>query len=636
MQKLTQKLKNVLIAVPRPVRYISIISILLLGLGIGFMLPKNVQFAYATSETCVNYLSFAPTLQKQVSDDAFKADLSGVVSIFGLPVASTKLCVAPLKSPEQGSLTTHIGLFGGNVVSKPVQIHVPATPKAAIANIKAEGISASRNLTIPLSDKDALHDYTLTIADKRATCAASTEEAIDCQLPKLQLGHGEAYTVALYQSFKDDTPIKLGDIHLKTLSAMQLLSSDITEGQTLYTAPTALKTIFNKEVSSASVKIIEKESQSVIETQTTINGAEVMVTLSRQLERSKQYQLIYESVEGTDKSTLSNRVTMSFATSGGPKVIAVSVGASGVSQNAQIVVSFDQPLKADTDVAQFAHSEGVTTSVRRLSDTQISYTLQNAALCTPFRLIIEKELPSGSNEAKSDTVWTHNARTVCGVAGTVGTSVQGRPITAHYFGNGSTTLLFTAAIHGSEASSYATMQAWVQHLQSNPVPADKRIVVVPNANPDGIANGTRNNARNVNVDRNFPASNWSASIDTAAGTLPQGGGTSPGSEPEAAALINLTRQLRPRLSVSFHSQGRLVGANMIGDSSAIGGMYASTVGYSTMFNSAEDVMGYGITGEYEDWMGQEMGIPAILVELPSNSGNYLNSQMNALNKLLAL
>jgi predicted deacylase len=180
------------------------------------------------------------------------------------------------------------------------------------------------------------------------------------------------------------------------------------------------------------------------------------------------------------------------------------------------------------------------------------------------------------------------------------------------------------------------MQAWVQHLQSNPVPADKRIVVVPNANPDGIANGTRNNARNVNVDRNFPASNWSASIDTAAGTLPQGGGTSPGSEPEAAALINLTRQLRPRLSVSFHSQGRLVGANMIGDSSAIGGMYASTVGYSTMFNSAEDVMGYGITGEYEDWMGQEMGIPAILVELPSNSGNYLNSQMNALNKLLAL
>ena len=159
---------------------------------------------------------------------------------------------------------------------------------------------------------------------------------------------------------------------------------------------------------------------------------------------------------------------------------------------------------------------------------------------------------------------------------------------------------------------------------------------MPNSNPDGIAAGTRNNSRNVNVGRNFPTANWSASIQTASGTLPTGGGTSKGSEPEAAALISLTRQLRPRLEVSFHAQGSLGGANKYGDSTAIGDMYARTVGYRTMYYNAEAVMGYPMTGEYEDWMGEELGIPAILIELPTLSGNYINSQLPALKKLLEI
>ena len=134
----------------------------------------------------------------------------------------------------------------------------------------------------------------------------------------------------------------------------------------------------------------------------------------------------------------------------------------------------------------------------------------------------------------------------------------------------------------------------------------------------------------------YPTDNWKASIDTASGNLPTGGGPEPGSEPETKAIIALTSQLRPRLEVSFHAQGRLVGANKVGDSVSIGGTYASTVRYATMFYNAEEVMGYSITGEYEEWMGEQFGIPAILIELPSRQGNYLNSQLNALMKLLAV
>jgi len=190
-------------------------------------------------------------------------------------------------------------------------------------------------------------------------------------------------------------------------------------------------------------------------------------------------------------------------------------------------------------------------------------------------------------------------------------------------------------MHGSEWSGQVTMQAWVTYLQTNghKIPADKRVVIIPNTNPDGIAAGSRNNVNNVNIDRNFPASNWSARIDTASGVLENGGGTSPGSEPETQAVLSITRQLRPRLEVSFHAQGSLVGANKYGDSVAIGNLYASMVGYGTMFNNPEEVMGYTITGEYEDWMGEELGVPAILIELPTHSGNYLNSQLNALLKM---
>ena len=155
-------------------------------------------------------------------------------------------------------------------------------------------------------------------------------------------------------------------------------------------------------------------------------------------------------------------------------------------------------------------------------------------------------------------------------------------------------------------------------------------MVVPAVNPDGIAAGTRNNAHNVNLARNFPSANWKADIETASGVLPGGGGVSPGSEPEAAALIALTRTLRPRLEVSFHAQGSLVGANKYADSVPIGEGYAKMVGYKTMFYNAEAVMGYSITGEYEEWMGEEMNIPALLIELPTLSGNYFSAQRSAL------
>ena len=137
-----------------------------------------------------------------------------------------------------------------------------------------------------------------------------------------------------------------------------------------------------------------------------------------------------------------------------------------------------------------------------------------------------------------------------------------------------------------------------------------------------------------NIDRNFASANWQTDIDTSGGIVAGGGGATPMSEPETRALASITTGLLPRLEVPFHASGRLVGANGFGDSIAIGNLYASCVGYTSMIGHAEETMGYSITGEYEQWAGEQYGTPAILIELPTSSGYYFSAHLNTLWKMV--
>jgi hypothetical protein len=419
---------------------------------------------------------------------------------------------------------------------------------------------------------------------------------------------------------------------------ISLKDASITEAATIYDKRKDFRFTFDTPVREAKAVLVAKtgEIQKQIAVSQQSSGETLSITVNEDLQRKTAFTLTLQQVVAENGSALEAPLVTNFTTSGGPKPTNVSVGPTGVAQNAQIIVTLDQPIKDDVNIGQFARVEGVGGSVAKRSATQLVYTLQ-AGLCQPFSLVLDKGVASGSNDEVSEA-WKFDARTVCGTTAVIGYSVQGRPIIAYYFGSGSKTILFTGGIHGEERSAQQTMQAWADYLMTNAhrIPADKRVVVVPNLNPDGISRGSRNNVNNVNLGRNYPTANWKASIDTASGQLPTGGGIEPGSEPETKAIMALTRQLMPRLEVSFHAQGRLVGANKVADSVAIGNIYSSTVGYGTMYTNAEEVMGYSITGEYEEWMGEQFGIPAILIELPSRQGNYLTSQLNALMKMLSV
>jgi len=615
----------------------GVVLLAILYVGV-FVIPTNVQFSYANKETCTDWFMVAPTLQQQrAGKNSYTITPSDTVKVFGAPLFSRSVCVTPSTLPEEGRTKVSIAPFGLPIFSKTVGVSTPATPVAKAMNLKDTDISAVKPLLLPLSTKDAVHTYSLRQGEKSTTCAA-VDQGISCPIKSLALEPSTSYDLTLYRGFNEDTPKKVDTLAVKTLKAVQLVESTLQNDMTIYTKPTSFTYTFDRPIESVGGVLQRVDGTSKTDVKTTLKaeGSTVVVTAAQQLPRNASYQLTLEEVTGRDGASLADPLVTIFKTSGGPKVVSVSVGSSLVPQSAKITVTFDQPVKGDIDLAKFASSAGIASTVSRASDTSITFALSPAALCTAFSLVIEKGLPSGSNDETSTEQWKFDSRIACGYSSVIGYSIKGRAIIAYTFGSGGSVILFTGGMHGSEPSSTSTMQAWVNYLQSNgfKIPADKKVVIVPNTNPDGIAAGSRNNANNVNIDRNFPASNWRPDIDTASGTLPTGGGTSAGSEPETAALIALTRSLRPRLEVSFHAQGSLVGANQYGDSIAIGTKYARTVGYGTMIGNAEEVMGYSITGEYEDWMGQEMGIPAILIELPTTSGNYLNSQLTALLNLL--
>ena len=84
----------------------------------------------------------------------------------------------------------------------------------------------------------------------------------------------------------------------------------------------------------------------------------------------------------------------------------------------------------------------------------------------------------------------------------LGRSVEGRAIAGIALGDPDATrkLLVVGIIHGNETAGGAI----AGKLASGPPPRRSLLWIVPDLNPDGVAAGTRQNARGVDLNRNFP------------------------------------------------------------------------------------------------------------------------------------
>ena len=138
---------------------------------------------------------------------------------------------------------------------------------------------------------------------------------------------------------------------------------------------------------------------------------------------------------------------------------------------------------------------------------------------------------------------------------TYGRSVHDQPLEV-WMPKGKARILIMAGQHGEEPETTVVLSRALRSLTHPSVDC----AVILNANPDGIKHGTRGNANGVDLNRNFPSSNWSDhhttyrwDLDTPEERVELSSGSHPASEPETQHLLTLVNDLEPELMIALHA-----------------------------------------------------------------------------------
>jgi protein MpaA len=152
----------------------------------------------------------------------------------------------------------------------------------------------------------------------------------------------------------------------------------------------------------------------------------------------------------------------------------------------------------------------------------------------------------------------------------LGESHEGRPIKAYRLGDPASenVVLVVGCIHGNECAGKAVITA----LKKRPAPKGVKIWMIEALNPDGAAAGTRQNARGVDLNRNFPrkwrrqGQRWSTYYS----------GPRRASEKETRHAMRFAEEIRPDVTIWYHQPLALVDRS--GGRRAVQRRYADLVG----------------------------------------------------------
>ncbi|OQX10052.1 MAG: hypothetical protein BWK80_46160 [Desulfobacteraceae bacterium IS3] len=197
-----------------------------------------------------------------------------------------------------------------------------------------------------------------------------------------------------------------------------------------------------------------------------------------------------------------------------------------------------------------------------------------------------------------------------GVYHAAGFSVEGRSIEYFEIGDGEDVTVIIAAIHGNEQAGMLIAKRLIRYLQDQPqLLKNRKVVILPEANPDGTAVNTRCNARGVDLNRNFFTENR-INNDLF--------GMAAFSEPETRVIDQILREYVPDRIISIHEPLACV------DYDGPGGeeLAAYMADYCRLPLKKLGARP-GSLGSYTE---ENLNIPIVTLELPEDSGE-LDSEM---------
>lgn len=256
----------------------------------------------------------------------------------------------------------------------------------------------------------------------------------------------------------------------------------------------------------------------------------------------------------------------------------------------------------------------------------------------------------------------------------IATTAYGRSVTALWFGQGRRSVLYNASHHANEWITTPVLLKFLEDYAQAVMNGDllygldaralfgrTQLCLVPMVNPDGVdlvtgaisvgspqyeaarliaayypsvpfPNGWKANLVGVDLNLNYPAE-WEQARENKfalgfTGPAPRDYvGQSPLDQPETAAMAALTRELDPRLTLSYHTQGEVIYWKFLDvtppNAEAIGREFARVSGYAledTPFAS-------GFAG-YKDWFIQTFDRPGYTVEVGSGENPLPLSQFS--------
>ena len=200
-------------------------------------------------------------------------------------------------------------------------------------------------------------------------------------------------------------------------------------------------------------------------------------------------------------------------------------------------------------------------------------------------------------------------------------SPMNNEIRCYKAGDSGSTILLIGCIHGHEKNGIVTSLKVLNELFLKKE-LKNTLICIPSVNPDGNINNTRTNSNKVDINRNFPATNWTYqdSAKLKKDKKSYWGGKFPSSEFETKLILKIDSIYKPSAIIVLHQFLNCV------EFDGTGLKLAQFISAQTGQKLKEDI-GYSTPGSLGSYFGGDFRREVVTIEIPANPSDTLQNNL---------